>query len=262
MTPAPVPARLNLATHHVASRAMWSAFRAPTNRIRRAAGLRPFSPRWERLPVVYGFSPALVPRPLDWPDSARVCGAWHLAEPDWTPPTELAAFLDEGEPPVYIGFGSMAASGTAELTRRILDVLEGRRALVAPGWSGIERELGALPESVRLVGATPHSWLLPRCALAVHHCGAGTTHAVARAGIPSVPVPFAADQPFWARRLREAGIGSRPLDRRSATATSIGDALSEASSRWMRDRATEVGQDMAGEDAVGAVIDHLSRWHS
>lgn len=85
---------------------------------------------------------------------------------------------------------------------------------------------------------------------------------MARAGIPSVPVPFAADQPFWARRLREAGIGSRPLDRRSATATSIGDALSEASSRWMRDRATEVGQDMAGEDAVGAVIDHLSRWHS
>lgn len=262
VTPVPLPRRLNRASHHVATQAVWSVFRGPTNRVRREAGLGRLVPSWYRIPVLYGFSPGLVPRPPDWPANARITGAWHLAEPGWTPPADLADFLDRGDPPVYIGFGSMAASGTADLTRSLLEALDGDRALIAPGWSGIERELGPLPDSVHVVGPTPHTWLLPRCVAAVHHCGSGTTHAVARAGIPSIPVPFAADQPFWARRLREAGIGTRPMDRRAPEPGAIAEALCEARSARMRTRAARVAVRMAHEDSIGSVIDHLTHWHT
>lgn len=40
----------------------------------------------------------------------------------------------------------------------------------------------------------PHGWLLPRCCVAVHHGGAGTTGACARAGVPTVVCPVEYDQ--------------------------------------------------------------------
>ncbi|MFD5659245.1 glycosyltransferase [Streptomyces hirsutus] len=48
--------------------------------------------------------------------------------------------------------------------------------------------------------------MFPRTAAVVHHAGAGTTAAGLRAGVPAVPVPVMADQPFWASRLYELGV--------------------------------------------------------
>lgn len=250
---------LNPASHHVAARLTWWAFRSPTVRARRARGLGAPRVRWLDLPIVYGFSPALVPRPNDWPETVAVTGAWHIPdEPAWEPPTALRDFLAGGEPPAYVGFGSMASADLAPLLRTLIAGLDGRRAVVATGWSGLDAgALGELPETVRLIEPIPHGWLLPRCAFAVHHCGAGTTHAVARAGIASVPMPFAADQPFWAARLRARGIASIPLDRRSLTPADVRAAVAQARTPAMRDAARAVAAEMATEDSVGAVARHL-----
>jgi len=60
------------------------------------------------VPVLYGFSSHVVPVPEDYPGHAHVTGYWFLDEPEtWHPPTDLVDFLAAGEPPVYIGFGSM-----------------------------------------------------------------------------------------------------------------------------------------------------------
>ncbi|MFC7471430.1 glycosyltransferase [Actinomadura keratinilytica] len=45
----------------------------------------------------------------------------------------------------------------------------------------------------------------------VHHAGAGTVASALRAGIPSVPVPVTADQPFWAGRLTALGAATAPV---------------------------------------------------
>ncbi len=42
----------------------------------------------------------------------------------------------------------------------------------------------------------------------VHHGGAGTTTAATRAGLPQVLVPQMFDQPYFARRVRELGVGT------------------------------------------------------
>ncbi|NIW49113.1 MAG: glycosyltransferase, partial [Gammaproteobacteria bacterium] len=57
----------------------------------------------------------------------------------------------------------------------------------------------------------PHQWLFPRMATIVHHGGAGTTAAALRAGVPSVIVPYFADQPFWARHVHQQGASPPPI---------------------------------------------------
>lgn len=63
------------------------------------------------------------------------------------------------------------------------------------------------------VDRVPHSLVFPRCATVVHHGGAGTTHAVISAGIPSVVVPHLADQFAWGTLLATRGIAPAPLSK-------------------------------------------------
>lgn len=255
--PGTVPRRLHRLSHEIGARALWAAFRGPTNRVRAARGLDPLSFEWGSVPVLYGYSPSLLPAPPDWTDSFVVCGDWSLQPSQaWQPPPELEDFLTAGEPPVYVGFGSMAGFDAEDLLGRVLAGLDGRRAILAGGWSG---GTGALPDSVLAIERAPHTWLLPRCSAAIHHCGAGTTHAVARAGIPSVPVPFVADQPFWARLLHERGLAPVPLRWKRLTEHAVREALAETEEPGMRAVAESMSLEMADEDGVATADAALRR---
>lgn len=117
---------------------------------------------------------------------------------------DLQAWLDAGSAPVYVGFGSMPVGDA-----RALEVLargacqrQGRRLLL----SGSAFRAG-LSREVAVVDQVDHRAVLPRCAVAVHHGGAGTTAAALRAGVPSVICSVQADQPFWGRQLETLGLG-------------------------------------------------------
>ncbi|MFE5720498.1 glycosyltransferase [Streptomyces erythrochromogenes] len=134
-------------------------------------------------------------------------GAWVL--PDERPlPAALDAFLDAGTPPVYVGFGSMAVRGGEEAARVAIEAVRasGRRVLLGRGWA----DLGLIDDQVDCfaVGEVNHQQLFGRVAAVVHHGGAGTTTTAARAGAPQVVVPQLADQPYWAGRVAELGIGA------------------------------------------------------
>jgi vancomycin aglycone glucosyltransferase len=49
--------------------------------------------------------------------------------------------------------------------------------------------------------------LFPRVAAVVHHGGAGTTTAAARAGVPQVAIPRNYDQHYFAGRIQRLGVG-------------------------------------------------------
>jgi vancomycin aglycone glucosyltransferase len=131
-------------------------------------------------------------------------GAWIV--PDARPlPTELEAFLEAGLPPVYVGFGSMRApKGIARAAIQAIRA-QGRRAVVSRGWA----DLTAIDDrdDCVAVGEVNQQALFRRVAAVVHHGGAGTTTTAARAGAPQVVVPQWADQPYWARRVADLGIG-------------------------------------------------------
>lgn len=181
------PALFNRASHELFGAASWRLFRRATNRARAEAGLGPRRSLWTAHPMLYCVSPALLPPPRDWPANAHLTGQWIPQAGPWRPPQALQAFLDAGGPPVYVGFGSMAGFDDARLQGAVVRALDGRRALFNPGWSGMDP--ASLPGNVQPIGHVPHDWLLPRCAMAIHHGGSGTTHSAARAGIPSWSCP-------------------------------------------------------------------------
>lgn len=165
-----------------------------------------------------------------WPDATDQTvfqtGAWIL--PDARPlSSELEAFLDAGEPPVYFGFGSIRAP--EELSQVMIQSARalGRRAIVLRGWADlvlVDNEPDCLS-----IGEVNQQLLFKRVAAVVHHGGAGTTTTAARAGAPQVIIPQHYDQHYWAQRIHQLGIGSA-----HAPGSPIVDSLSCALERALQ----------------------------
>ncbi|WP_321943954.1 glycosyltransferase [Burkholderia cenocepacia] len=259
LPPGKLPRWLNRASHRLVNALLWHAFRKSTNAARASVcGLPPRKHVWTDHPMLYGVSPALLSSPADWPANVHACGQWRIDARAWTPPPELSAFLDAGEPPVYIGFGSMAGFDRAALAAALTQALAGRRALFYPGWSGIDASL--LPAHVRVIGDTPHDWLFPRVAMAMHHGGSGTTHSAARAGIPSVVVPFAGDQFFWANRLQRLGVADAPVAGRRVEAAALARAIAFAERGETKACAAALGTRIAQEEGLQRAVSAIERW--
>lgn len=249
---------------HVAfDQIMWQFVRRDMNEWRTSLGLEPFP--WhgpyrtiieQRMPVIYGFSPTLVPRPTDWPDHLVITGAWFRPRTDELD-DDLEAFLDAGPPPVYVGFGSRSDRDVEARSAEVIKAIRiaGVRAVLSTGWGGLT---ATEHDNIISVGETNHEALFPRCAAVVHHGGAGTTHAGARAGVPSVVVPAFADQFFWADRIATIDAGPQPLRRSRLTADALALRI-DAAVRHHSQAATKVGAAIRSEDGIGVAVETLSR---
>jgi sterol 3beta-glucosyltransferase len=212
-----------------------------------------------RVPVIHGFSEHVVPRPRDWNDRLQVSGYWFIDEDDWIPPAGLQAFIEDGPPPVYIGFGSMSASDPQQVFELIRTALHisGQRAVLAGGWGGVV----GVSDRIYALDSAPHDWLFPRMAGVVHHGGAGTTAAGVRAGVPSLLIPHLGDQPYWARRLHELGVSPPPIKRRLLTPERLAGGLTRlVADRRLRDNAARLGDLIRAEDGVRVAVEHVDRW--
>jgi sterol 3beta-glucosyltransferase len=210
-------------------------------------------------PVLYGFSPWVQPPAPDWPAHCRVTGYWFLERPrNWQPPRRLTDFLKAGPPPVAIGFGSMSAGDAAWMTPLCEEALRrtGQRGLLLSGWGG----LGGKVDSERLLSVeeVPHDWLFPRVRAVVHHGGAGTTGACLQAGVPSLVVPFMADQRFWGRRVEALGVGPRQLPRKKLSVERLERSLQQLTGEpAFQQRAAELGSRIRAEDGVRRAVEEL-----
>jgi vancomycin aglycone glucosyltransferase len=179
--------------------------------------------------------PTLAPSDLD----VVRTGAW--IRPDDRPlPAELVAFLAAGTPPVYVGFGSMSGV-SADIARVAIEAIRarGQRALLAHGWADLA--LIDDRDDCFAVGEVNQQALFGQVAAVVHHGGAGTTTTAARAGAPQVVIPQAGDQPYWAGRMAELGIGAAH-DGPTPTTESLTAALGTALSPRTQARATAVAK--------------------
>ncbi|MGW0821237.1 glycosyltransferase [Streptomyces sp. NPDC002845] len=177
-------------------------------------------------------------------------GAWIL--PDERPLTdELVAFLEAGEPPVYVGFGSMPMLASKDVARVAVEAVraQGRRVLVARGWADLS--LIDDQEDCFAVGEVNHQALFGRVAAVVHHGGAGTTTTATRAGVPQVVVPQSVDQPYWAGRVADLGIGAAH-DGPTPTFESLSAALRTALTPETRARARAVAGTIRTDGATVA----------
>jgi sterol 3beta-glucosyltransferase len=213
-------------------------------------------------PAVISCSSYVFPRPKDWNNNIHQSGYWFVEETmDYTPSKELSDFLENGEKPIYIGFGSMFDSKHKEETIKI--IIEALKLANKRGIISGMGDIKNLPDNLLAINSVPHSWLFERVSLVCHHGGAGTTAAGFKAGIPSIIIPFSNDQFAWAHRAFDLGVGSKPIYRKKLSAEKLASAIEFALSDEVIKNAQRLGKNIASEngarDCAKVIVDGLQR---
>ena len=213
-----------------------------------APDLRLFRGRSKLLHLV-ACSPTIIGVPRDLPSTTAVIGAWVDPRPPGAPPREVEAFLSAGERPILVTFGSMASDAAAAHARAVEEALAvtRQRAIV----QGLPLTAS---RAVCRSGPFDHRSVLQRVALAVHHGGAGTVHAVTAAGVPSIVVPHVGDQRYWALRLAQLGVAASPVGPEDFTAAALVDRITTAQRPEVREAAERLQDAMAREDGVAGAV--------
>lgn len=248
-----LPGPLNLMTWTLFERVAWKAYAADVNRVRAWLGLPAVNSLMARregigeLLEIQAFSAEIVPGINDYGEHRPFVGFFIPTEEDrrafgeTTLSADLDAWLSAGDAPAYFGFGSMPVRDPQAAVRMIEQATQhlGLRALISAGWSELEQSNDSNGR-VRVVGALNHDAVMPRCRLAVHHGGSGTTAASVTAGLPTLVCSVFADQPFWGKQLARLGAGAH-LRFESLTVAKLERALR----RILRPEATQRARALA-----------------
>jgi sterol 3beta-glucosyltransferase len=253
---------LNRLTHTLSMQITMLTSRFGFDQVRRRAGLpkrklyHPFkdNPPRLRTPMLCAWSPSLLPASSDWRSRVHITGYYFFPYNDsYTPSNELKAFLESGNPPVCVSFGSMVNKNAENVDAIIREALKrtNNRAIILSGWGGAKHES---TKDILYIESVPHDWLLPKCKMIIHHGGAGTTSAGLRAGIPQVVVPFTADQPFWGSRVHAIGVAPKPIRVSQLSVEKMVNAMSGVESKVTLEHAQSTSQIVRGEDGIGNAI--------
>lgn len=214
------------------------------------------------VPWTYCMSPSLVPRPADWREEIDVVGFYFLdLATKYEPSPELAAFLESGPTPIYIGFGSVVVDDPAALSKIIFEATAQAsvRAIVSSGWGGLGGV--SVPPHIFMIDNIPHDWLFShgRVAAVVHHGGAGTTAIGLAKGQPTVIVPFFGDQAFWGNMVHRAGAGPKPIPKSDLSIKKLKDGILFALSASAKDSAKHLAERIKDDDGVQRGVESFYR---
>jgi sterol 3beta-glucosyltransferase len=207
-----------------------------------------------RTPLLFAYSPSVLPRPVEWGADVHVPGYFFLDDDSYQPPEALTRFLQTGPPPICVTFGSMINRDAKKNHQIVTESMRSshNRAIFMTGWG--EWKTDQAPENILYLESVPFSWLLPRCKAVIHHGGAGTTAAGLRAGIPNIVIPHTADQPFWGKRVHALGAGPVPISIKKLSRSRLGQALNEIENPGLIKAAQSVGQLIRAERGLETAI--------
>lgn len=250
------PGYTNFMSYPLVEMMVWQGLGDLVNDLRvNTLGLDPVSTLWApgalyrlNVPFAYLWSPTLVPKPSDWGKEIDICGFVFLdLASSFAPPDPLTKFLNAGDQPIYIGFGSIVVDDADEFTEMIFEAVKmaGVRALVSKGWGG----LGGpdVPDHVYMLENTPHDWLFPRVKACVIHGGAGTTAIALKCGKPTMVVPFFGDQFFWGSMIDRAKAGPEPVPYKHLTAEKLAEGIKYCLTEEAQQSAKKIAQEISDE---------------
>lgn len=201
-----------------------------------------------RVPVAnWGFRPGYTAVGHDPAVRATVAGVETAGFPSWdralADPGAVAAataFLEgSGGARVVVSLGSFLGLVRHDLWTRLADAARRtphRFLLVGVGPGRREALNGP---NVLALGHLPFSEVLGQADLFVHHGGIGSMYAGLRAGLPSLVLPLAFDQPYNAGLLEGMGVGRRLSGGTDAWRRAVTEAVAD---REMAARARRLGR--------------------
>jgi UDP:flavonoid glycosyltransferase YjiC (YdhE family) len=217
----------------------------------------------DRILTCYAVSPVLLKRPSDWETHIKVTGFLILPnrsnDGSKDVPGEWIKWLDRGEKPVYIGFGSMPIPDPARFTGILRELLRrtSHRFIFCNGWPDLE----GLPVDSRLlvVSSIPHEWLFPQCQAAIIHGGVGTLAAALRAGIPTIIVSIFGDQHWWGKLIQKRKLGCHIPFKRLSTKKLVA-AIQNVFAPEIARNLADLSSKLNGEDGLQNAIDNLEEY--
>ena len=235
----------------------------PASQIRKKAGLSAVKSLQKELftsdvLTIVAASESFISRPADWVENIQMTGFLNLpstGSSDWKMSEDLKAFVDAGEPPIYITFGSCMQFDLEASTQLLVEAarLSGKRAIIQSDWSKLKKPADP---NIYCIENAPHSKIFPHCSLIVHHGGAGTTQSTLLAGKPSVVVAHGFDQSYWGKQLEINGVSGNVLNRNRITAYELANEINFISkSKSASQKAAQIGEIMKDENGVKKVIE-------
>jgi sterol 3beta-glucosyltransferase len=244
-----LPSSWNKSSYGVIAARM-AAFSSPRKKLAKDLGVIRTGHDLSLVPV----SPTLITPPADWPKDTVMTGQWFIPEREELD-EQLRAFLEFG-PVLYAGFGSMRDSRGLARAHAIVSAARsvGMKTLLVTGSGGlVAAKEHTLASDVLVRETVAHTTVLPHVDVALHHGGAGTVHAMVRAGVPSVIMPFLGDQPWWAQRLHAMHLGPPALSRNTTRYQTIANSLVQA--RSYSDVVNVAALTMATEDGLARAVE-------
>ncbi|MEV5980603.1 glycosyltransferase [Streptomyces sp. NPDC052114] len=249
----------NRVTHKMAGLLDWVSIRG----YRKDAGMpalpfgAPYGELGRDVPLLCPVTREMFTEPDDWPALSKFTGYWFW-DREWSPSDALVDFMEAGEPPVTLSFGSIWPVHQPDKTlRKVLGVVRsyGKRLVLVGGGPD------EVPDDVFRVEDVHYPWLFPRSSVVIHHGGCNTTGEALRSGTPQVVVPTFADSPFWAAQVHRLGVSPKPIPFSKFTAELLDEALGKAlGDEAMAKRAATIGEAVRAEQGTETAVDILEDW--
>nr|WP_067061184.1 glycosyltransferase [Mucilaginibacter sp. L294] len=261
----------NLFSHHLVRYFFWQFNKKDLNTFRQSLGLpvckiNPLNKVVnDNILNIHGFSPQLIPQPLDWNNNSLVTGFLFVPKKIREsrgidkPPDKLLHWLNAGEKPVYVGFGSMPIPDP-ELLGDILNkivAVTGLRVIFCRGWSVVSN-LKAHPNLFE-VDYIYHEWLFPQCNCAIVHGGAGTVAAVLKAKLPLIIVSIFGDQPWWGDIIRKKHLGTH-IPFKQLTTQNLLKAIEYVQTPGVAKNINAIGGEIEKEDGLNAAVTVIDQY--
>ncbi len=230
-----------------------NAWRASRGLPARKAGAYAYEINGKPIPILCPVSPALLEDVTSWNGRVYLPGFFYLDSAGEALDPTIEAFLQAGDAPIAVSFGSMPLHGPRAFVEMLDGALRetGNRAVLLAGNAQID-----MPSSARILcaPAAPHALLFPRSKGILHHGGVGTLAEALRSGVPQQIVPFAVDQPFWAHRMHRLGYAPPPIRESELGPERLARAFCEMQSAARVERARRIRGKLLCEDGTGAAV--------
>ncbi len=174
-------------------------------------------------------------------------------------PKDLIDFIEQGDTPVYIGFGSVHIKDPEKFTDIVIEASQktGKRIVLSRGWTGLGNK--HYPDNIFVTDDINHDALFPKMAGIIHHGGSGTTHMVAKAGVPQFVMPEMIDQFYWGNQVFKMGLGPKPVSSKKITVNEMAKAMERISNGEFRENTTKFSDEIRREDGVAAIVDLITK---